>query len=235
MENKDTLKEFLSEQGIEVIVENSKFSFHNSADKHVENLIKFHRRVIDYEFCFQLALKNSAGKDVTNYELWKKRAMLLKEELNINDKYFDNILEKAEKALRVINQSNYNQLIDRASRRKEIILGNSSVKNIYFSDSKLFIKDINKIEFNMIENDFIKYILKEKKKKKNNNYKRLVTLFLEGEGLFDDSRKYIEGMINYPRESMKFISSFYINDCKDLKLLKDSLENLTKIDYIGMI
>lgn len=235
MENKDVLKEFLNINGIEVIEKGKNGDFHNPAEKHVENLIKFHRRVMESDNYFDLAIKNNSGKDVMNYNIWLKRALLLREELNIKSDFFDEILDRAKKSIEILKGSNYISLMERATKRKEIILGNCSVKNIYFRDNKLYIYDINKIEFNMVENDCIKYILKEKRKKKYINIERIISLFLEGEGLSEDSFNYIYGIVNYPKESMKYISNNYIYDLKEESTLLDNLKNTTKIDYIGVI
>lgn len=235
MEEKDRLKEFLNKSNIEIINEKTTLNFSNSMDKHIENVIKFHRRVIEYENYFDLGLKNNAGKDIAGCKLWYKRALLLKEELNINNDVFEEILDKSKKALENIEQSNYVDLIVRAGIRKEIVVGNGSNKNIYFYNGKIYIKNIDKIEFNMVESDCIKYILKEKKKKKHINIDRVISLFLEGEGLHEDSFNYIYGMVSYPKESMRYISNSYINNLKDENRLIDNLNSLVKIDYLGLV
>ena len=52
-------------------------------EKHIENLIKFHRRVMESDNYFDLAIKNNSGKDVMNYNIWLRRALALKKEINI--------------------------------------------------------------------------------------------------------------------------------------------------------
>lgn len=235
MENKDILKEFLNINGIEVVEKKKSGDFHNPSEKHVENLIKFHRRVMESDNYFDLAIKNNSGKDVMNYNIWLRRALSLKEEINIKSDIFDEIIEQAKRSIEIVKNSNYISLMERANKRREIILGNCSVKNIYFKNNRLYIYDINKIEFNMVENDCIKYILKEKKKKKCINIKRIISLFLEGEGLGEDSFNYIYGIVNYPKESMRYISNNYINNLKEENVLINNLKDTTKIDYIGVI
>ncbi|MGL5616880.1 MAG: hypothetical protein ACRDD2_11735 [Sarcina sp.] len=234
MENKNNLKDFLKDNNIEIIDDVKKFSFHNPAEKHIENIIKFHRRVREYENCFQLGLRNSAGKETFNYRLWLKRAKFLKKELEIEDSEFDDLINKAEISITLMEKSNYIELINRASKRREIVLGNCSNDNIYFKEEKLFVREINKIEFNMVENDCIRYIQKEKKKRKQVNFNKIIALFLEGEGLGEESYNYIYAMVTYPKESMKYISECYLNNLKDFKVIKEKLKTLKNIDYIGI-
>ncbi|MDU2664934.1 MAG: hypothetical protein E7C45_08305, partial [Clostridium perfringens] len=84
------------------------------------------------------------------------------------------------------------------------------------------------IKFNMVEEDYYNYL-----KKIRGNYKdELKDLLLEvvkKENLDFKSYVYINSLINYPYNSMRYLQNNYI---KDLKIKSNELEELLLKDYL---
>ena len=94
-------------------------------------------------------------------------------------------------------------------------------------DKKIFIKNTENIKFNMVEEDYYNYLKKIRGKYKD-ELKDLLLEVVEKESLDFKSYVYINSLIQYPYNSMRYLQNNYI---KDLKIKRNELEELLVKDY----
>lgn len=182
-------------------------------EDYLDILNDFHKRLREEDEILSLSIGSTIGK----YYEWcnvmirrikrEHKNILYKKDLNrIEEMYleiFPKVIEVAEGAIKSINYSDYIEIIKRAMRRNELILGNCSLDNIYKINDKIYIRDIESISFNSLEEDLILLINKLKKKKINYNLDNLINDYIIKENLNSISKNYIKAMTVYPSESMK--------------------------------
>ena len=219
MRREDLLERFLNKQGIFVINKKKKVSY--SEEDSIRILAEFHKRA-KKKRDYMLGLNSDIGKIREDYKLLLRRTILFRDELNIDCGKF---IEMAESSLNKISDDEFISLIRRSVGDSEIIIGRASMNGFAFEEDKVYIKTFTKIRFGMIEDDFIRLMLRLNRKEELINYEKLKNIFLEEEGLGELSSRYIDSIIKYPYNFMKYSSDCYINDFKDI----DSISNMIKM------
>ncbi|NGU15449.1 hypothetical protein [Clostridium perfringens] len=219
---------FLRENNIEVLPrkeierEKRELRFYDPLE-YLNTLSEIHKEFLKEENRIRFKFRNDIWKQVQIFKLWSRRV----ERLEDSNKLINKALDASKKSLECIYNISYKELIRRAMEREEVCIGRIyyEVKN---GEKRIFIKNTEDIKFNMVEDDYYNYL-----KKIRGNYKDelkdLLLEVVEKESLDFKSYVYINSLIQYPYNSMRYLQNNYI---KDLKIKSNELEELLVKDYL---
>lgn len=224
----EKLELFLKKNNIEVLPrkeierEKRELRFYDPVE-YLNTLSEIHKEFLKEENRIKFKFRNEVWKQVQIFKLWSRRVERLEE----SNKLINKALDASKKSLECIYNINYKELIRRAMEREEVCIGRIyyEVKN---GEKRIFIKNTEDIKFNMVEEDYYNYL-----KKIRGNYKDelkdLLLEVVEKESLDFKSYVYINSLIQYPYNSMRYLQNNYI---KDLKIKSNELEELLVKDYL---
>lgn len=223
---KDTTRsfiEYLNSKDIEY-VEDLKTSEGELVDPHkiknqVSAIVEFNLRTLGYDEDMNKRLKSNAGNMLEQYKIYTKR---LKRYLsNLREKHMESKLEeilykyglsclnRSNKCIDIIYQSDYLGLVNRSMDRKEVCLGNTYYNNLSKGiDEKIKVRSIDKCCYNMVETDLVYFLNKLKKFESQINFTSLIDDFCNMESLDKRSFKFISALLSYPYYSMKYYNKF---------------------------
>lgn len=186
-------------------------------------LSEIHNMFLNEEDIIKFKFRNDIWKQVQIFKLWYRRI----ERIGINNRLIRLTLETSKKNLELIENMDYRKLIRRAMDREEVCIG-----KIYYSfkesEKSIFIKNIDGIRFDMIENDYYGY-LKKIRGTFNGDLSELIKVIIEEENLEYESYIYIKALLGFPYNAIKYLQNTYI---KDSKIEVDVLEELLIRDYV---
>lgn len=173
---------------------------------------KVHKILNEYNGYDVKNIDNKTGKLIEKYKmeirLVKRYIKNIKKD-NVSDNFNDMILsylERSEKCILAASKS-YVDLIRRSMKNREICFHDCYFDNIY-EDKHLFIKDARCICFDMIETDGINFITKIKNMKGEFDLKKLTHEYVCIEKLDNCSEEFINALVSYPSEAMKWIKRY---------------------------
>lgn len=224
----EELELFLNKNNIEVLPrkeiekEKRELRFYDPLE-YLNTISEIHKEFLKEENRIKFKFRNDIWKHVQILKLWIRRVDKLEE----SNKLINIALDTSKKSLECIENISYKELIRRAMEREEVCIG-----RIYYEikkgEKRIFIKNTENIKFNMVEDDYYNYL-----KKIRGNYrdelKDLLSEVIEKENLDFKSYVYINSLIEYPYNSMKYLQNNYI---KDLKIQINVLEELLVKDYL---
>lgn len=224
----EELELFLNKNNIEVLPrkeiekEKRELRFYDPLE-YLNTISEIHKEFLKEENRIKFKFRNDIWKHVQILKLWIRRVDKLEE----SNKLINIALDTSKKSLECIENISYKELIRRAMEREEVCIG-----RIYYEikkgEKRIFIKNTENIKFNMVEEDYYNYL-----KKIRGNYrdelKDLLSEVIEKENLDFKSYIYINSLIEYPYNSMKYLQNNYI---KDLKIQINVLEELLVKDYL---
>ncbi len=224
----EKLELFLKKNNIEVLprkeIEREKRELRFYDPLEYLNIISdIHKEFLKEENRIKFKFRNDIWKQVQIFKLWSRRVERIEE----SNKLINKALDASKKSLECIENISYKELIRRAMGREEVCIGRIyyEVKN---GEKRIFIKNTEDIKFNMVEEDYYNNL-----KKIRGNYKDelkdLLLEVVEKESLDFKSYVYINSLIQYPYNSMKYLQNNYI---KDLKIKSNELEELLIKDYL---
>lgn len=216
-------KEHILNKGIRVIEENTKYSDYswklddNKALEHLRIMVELQKALAGYTGSIGNRLPNCIGEQIEESKVQVRR---LKRDINNLKKYapmnkFEEILlnkgeyflERAEASIALARASKYMDRIYRSMRANEICIGDVTPGNIG-KEERLFIRDISRCNYNLIEFDAIYFFSKAKRKGSSVNFRELSREFIQEQHLEGDSEDFIMAMVNYPYEFMKACSRY---------------------------
>lgn len=178
----------------------------------IYNISEFHIKTLGYTGYMNKRLDNNIGKTVEQYKIYIKRLSkqinnLKKNEVNnefekLLFKYGDIYLERANKCINTIYNSNYISLILRSMKRTEMCLGNTYFNNLR-KVKNLEIIDVDECCYNMVEMDLAYFLGKIKRKNIDISFHSLTKDFCELESLDKNSHMFILSIISYPYEFVR--------------------------------
>lgn len=222
------LEVFLSKNNIEVlprkeITEGKRDIKLYDAREYINTINELHHVFLKEDNKIRFKFKSDIWRIVQTFKLWNRRT----ERININNKLYSLVMEASRKRLNSIESIDYISLIKRAMTREEVCTG-----RVYYQvkdgDKKVFITNLDNIEFNMIENDYYSYLKKVRSIYKN-ELDDLIKESIEKEELDFKSYIYIKALVEYPYNSMKYLQNIYI---KGLEFKNETLEELLVRDYL---
>ncbi|MFD3158293.1 hypothetical protein ACFIJ5_15825 [Haloimpatiens sp. FM7330] len=219
------LQEYIEDAKIQIIddlhVENDIFLKtinEEDVERQLYLISEFHKKMMGCDEYVLERIASNTGKIVEQYkvELKKVRRDLRKiREKGINSNFEkilltegEQIIAKGERCIDSIYFGGYTDLIVRSMDNKEICLGDVYFSNLRLKESKIQIKNIKKIKYNMVEVDGFNLLNKLKKKELNLDWGKLVRAFCYFENLEKNSENFISGLLNYPYEFVKCCSRY---------------------------
>lgn len=237
------LKEYLERKNI--IVKECKltsYKIENKEDvfRQIDNIIYFQRSVGAYKENLLPRIRASIGKELEEYKsqviLVERYIKNLQNKKNSNkiDDYIKSkekeILYKAQISLKHIALKDYREIIARSMSNYEICLGRVDESNLVLEDNKIIVGTIKYMTYNIKEHDIYSLIKRIKRKDIDISFQEIIDYYIEKEGLKETSRKYLEGLSNYPNEQLKVFKR-YIEGKYDLRE-EDILELIYKAEIL---
>ncbi len=176
---------------------------------HIDNLVKVQKTILHYNKPYSLGLSSFIWKDIEMFKMWNRRGRKIIKDYNLKE--LEDIVNKAEGSIDTIYKIPYLNLIHRAMNNNEVCIGKTSERNIWKAE-KINILDLSKMNFNLIEHDCYKYLLKFKKKGISLEYDKIIDYFVKNHSLSENSNIYIYTLLSYPYESMKIIQREYLKE-----------------------
>lgn len=206
-------------------------------NENVINQIKLidgiHRILMKYYGDGISGINGSIGKTIEDIKVDVKRGKehidLLQDTTNLDCmeifllEHGREILDKCNQVLRLLDKVDYLSLYRRSMKKKEICLGKVDESNLRAVEN-LEIGSIKGIRYNLVEEDIISYLRIVKRNNKSININNIVEEYVSKAYLNDNSERYIEALLIYPYETMKYWHKFRKN-----KKGKSSKEYLDKI------
>lgn len=202
---------FLASNDIEIVDKKDENYNKGSIDKigHIDNIVKVQKVILTYNKPYSIGLSSFIWKDIEMFKMWNRRGRKIIKDYNLVE--LEKIVTKAEESINSIYKIPYLNIIHRAMNNNEICVGKTSESNIWRSE-KINILDLSKMNFNLIEQDCYKYLLRFKKKNISLDYNKIIDYFIESQSLGKDSKIYISSLLSYPYESMKIIQKEYLRE-----------------------
>lgn len=183
-------------------------------------------------------INGSIGKAIEDIKVDVKRGRehidLLQDKKNLDCmeifllEHGNEILINCNEVLSLLDKVDYLSLYRRSMKKKEICLGKVDESNLRAVEN-LEIGSINGIKYNLVEEDIISYLRIVKKNNKSIDIKNIIKEYVTNTYLNCNSKKYIEALLIYPYETMKYWHKFRKN-----KKGKSSKEYLDKISEAYM-
>lgn len=216
-------KEHILSKGITVIEDDFKDNDYSwkldniKASEHLKIMVELQKAISGYTGVVGSRLPNCIGEQIEESKVQIRR---LKRDINNLKKYapmneFEEILlhkgeyflERAEVSISTARDSRYIDRIYRSMRANEICIGNVTPGNIGKKD-QLFIQDISRCSYNLLEFDAISFFSKAKRKGCSVNFRELSQEYIYEHNLEENSEEFILSMVNYPYEFMKSCSRY---------------------------
>lgn len=171
-----------------------------------------HEKCMGFNGYLRNRLNNNTGKTIEEY-----KKSIKKLDLDINNikrngpknsfeeiiiKFGKEVINRAEECIRVVNESNYLEIITRSMRRGEICLGNTGFQNLR-ANNFIEVVSFDNCSYNMVEMDCFPLLSKLKRKGVKLDFRKLAEEFCYIEGLDTNSAKFLIALISYPHEFMK--------------------------------
>ncbi len=209
-----TIEEYLKNRGITILKNKEKVIAKqlNEGEVYFQlNLInKIHKILRQYPSNFIPSIQSTIGEDYEQIKVLQKRVNRYLEvgyfPGKIEEKV-ENILNLSNLAVTQIEKSEYLSIFRRAMDNKEITLGYCDDKNLNYNKG-IIIYDLKGIAYNFVESDYGKFLLKIKRRIKIINYNEAIEFILTQEGLDDNSKKYLNGYISFPLETLKTLQKY---------------------------
>ncbi|MGL4990224.1 MAG: hypothetical protein ACRC57_03520 [Sarcina sp.] len=223
MKREDLIEKFLNEERIYI---RSKEEVRDNFK--LENcflaMIAFHKAVARKNN-YNLGIISEAGKLYQDQKISYKRAKLLVEELSLNNL---DIINVATKCINLVNEKDVIFLIKKSYDTSQITLGRI-YQNVCLNNEEILVYDVSKIRFGLIEDDFIRFIRKNKNKKID--YIQMINDFCEKENLNDISKNYIKSLLLYPKEIIDYLANCYVKSFTDIDEILSNIENMKNKFY----
>ncbi len=143
-------------------------------------------------------------QDIERYKIDSKN----KFEMRVS-KLGPEVLERIRKVLSVIEQSNYESIVLRSLKNKEICVYNVSLNQICEDgNSHIYVKNINEFCENILEYDYIKFLTKIKRMTSGVDFLKCCAYICSKEEFGIDSYNFILASISFPYEFTRVISKY---------------------------
>ncbi|KPU44555.1 spore coat protein I [Oxobacter pfennigii] len=127
-------------------------------------------------------------------------------------KYSPMFLEKMDKAIKILKQSSYIDIVEKSMISRQIVLGSFKLSNFYIKNSDVYLKTLNKCRYDIVERDiadFLEKIAEYDYKKGIKLIKSLIKEYEDKNCLDSNSINIIKAFLIFPQEIEKVCSRFY--------------------------
>lgn len=119
------------------------------------------------------------------------------------------VLERIQKILKIINSINYEKIIFRSFKNKEVCVYNVNFNDIQlWTNSKIYVKSIEEFCENIIEYDYIKFFTKLKRSNRKLDFMKCCAYVCSKENFNTDSYNFILACVSFPYEFIRAISKY---------------------------
>lgn len=220
----DDFNRYLMKKGVEMDISKEiekeqqyRITFEEAAEK-LEILAELHKRLKGYVGEIGNHLPNSIGELMENYKAQLRRlkrdvgnlkeaspANSFEKELKSHGKTFVN---RGERSIALALSSDYIKKIYRSMNNNEICFGAGNIDSFRRRGELIYIKDVSKCTYNLLECDVIDFINRLKRRREQLPYDKLIKIYIEASGLEYSSFDFIRAMVNYPYEYVKVCTRY---------------------------
>lgn len=199
--NEVTLKNYLLENDV-YIMGNYFKKKKNDIDilNHVDIIINLQKILMGYHSVEKNSILSEIGRRVDRIFVMTKKLDIGFNELNYYEKC---VLDKVKKQLKRIEYIDYIDIYRRGMYKDEICIERVDESNLRVVD-QVEIGKIKKINFNIVEEDFINYLFKYKKKCNKDALREYAKEYVRRSNLKKSSLQYINLIVDMPCESLKY-------------------------------
>ncbi len=171
-----------------------------------------HEKSLGFNGYLRNKLNNNTGKIIEDYKISIKK---LDGDINnikrygsknsfeqLIAKYGNEVIDRGQRCIREVYQSDYLGIITRSMRRCEICLGNTDFQNLS-KNNFIEVVSFKDCSYNMVEMDCFLLLSKLKRKGVKLDFHNLAQEFCYIEGLDTSSSKFLIALISYPHEFMR--------------------------------
>ena len=182
--------------------------------EHINTIFSAHERL---KGCF-IPINNLVNK---MFEDFKVSELFLKQDIekykqNSKNELEDKILAhgykflyRIQNILDVISSTNYENIILRSMKSREICVYNVNLNEIYTgSNSSIYVKNIDEFCENILEYDYIKFLIKVKRSNSNIDFMRHCAYVCSKEKFEINSYNFILACVSFPYEFIRVISKY---------------------------
>ena len=220
MRREDLLQKFLLSEDIYISTKEEtkqRFDIYTSIDC----ISRFHNSLREKKN-YTIGLISEAGRIRSEQKILLRRVIEFSNEVSID---LSEIIKYSRECIEKISDEEFISLIKRAYKNSEITLG-KVYPNIENRDGKIFVCDVSKIRFGMVEDDLIKLLKRTAHKKLEKDRTNMIEEFLLKEDLSDISRRYIKSTLEFPTNILMYISSCYLKGFKDEEKIEKEILKL---------
>ena len=124
-------------------------------------------------------------------------------------RFGEKILYRIRKILDIIHENNYENMILRSIRNKEICVYNVNINDFCVdSDSKIYVRNINNFCENILEYDYVKFFTRLKRSNRNIEFIKMCSYVCSKENFGINSYNFILACTSFPYEFVKVISRY---------------------------
>lgn len=199
--NEVTLKNYLLENDV-YIMGNYFKKKKNDIDilNHIDIIINLQKILMGYHSVEKNSILSEIGRRIDRIFVMTKKLDIGFNELNYYEKC---VLDKVKKQLKRIEDIDYIDIYRRGMYKDEICIERVDESNLRVVD-QVEIGKIKKINFNIVEEDFINYLFKYKKKCNKDTLREYAKEYVRRSNLKKSSLQYINLIVDMPCESLKY-------------------------------
>lgn len=139
-------------------------------------------------------------------------------------KYGEEFLFRIQNILNIIYLNNYENIILRSMKNREICIYNVGLNDISLGNSVIYVKNINDFCENILEYDYIKFFVKLKRNNSKFDFLKYCAYICSKENFEIDSYNFILACVSFPYEFIRVI-------CKYRDLGRDLSNYSNNIDF----
>lgn len=199
--NEVTLKNYLLENDVYIMgnyFKNKKSDINILS--HIDIIITLQKILMGYHSVEKNSILSEIGRRVDRIFVMTKKLDVGFNELNYYEKC---VLDKVNKQLKKIEDIDYIDIYKRGMYKDEICIERIDENNLRVVD-QIEIGKIKKINFNIVEDDFINYLIKYKKKYSRDILSEYAKEYVKKSNLKKNSLQYINLIVDMPGESLKY-------------------------------
>lgn len=212
---------------------------------HMYTLSEFHKKAMGYDNYIGHRLEDKRGRTVEQYKVYIKKVRRQYESIKKKSspngferlllQYGDEYLYRAQKCIEVIYENGYLDLIKRSMDRNEICIGDTYFSNLRMRQ-EIEVNNLSKCAYDLVEIDGADLLSKLIKKGVDLDYKNLIKEFCDVEKLDSRSEKFIEALVSYPYEFMKYCIRYNKKNGEEGKEKYEAkLQKAIKDDSISLV
>lgn len=217
----NSLEEYLFENNINVV--GNYFTTKELKDeknllKHVDTIVQLQNILMKYHSFSKKNIVSLIGKENSRLEILG-RSLERKYSIVLGHSIEKSVINKFNVLVEELKDNKFKPLIKRAVLRDEVSILKIDQSNLRIMD-EIEVGKIKKTGYDLIEEDFIKYLRKLKRFKEYRFLLKCIDRYIEKSTLDNISKEYILLKLRIPEESIKYLNRNEVDDVDLEELLK---------------